>query len=103
GVSGGWRRKRRGPGALWPFGLSRSGTKARLLRFRRGRPYLALFISRLNGHGGAGATNWTRMERQMTESSFLSRIEKLCAEKGLRMTDQRRTIARVLSEADDHP
>ncbi len=31
------------------------------------------------------------------------RIEKLCVEKGLRMTDQRRTIARVLSEADDHP
>jgi Fur family ferric uptake transcriptional regulator len=33
----------------------------------------------------------------------MSRIEKLCAEKGLRMTDQRRTIARVLSEATDHP
>ena len=31
------------------------------------------------------------------------RIEKLCVEKGLRMTDQRRTIARVLSDADDHP
>jgi Fur family ferric uptake transcriptional regulator len=33
----------------------------------------------------------------------LSRIEKLCAEKGLRMTDQRRVIARVLSDAVDHP
>lgn len=31
------------------------------------------------------------------------RIEKLCIEKGLRMTDQRRVIARVLSEAHDHP
>jgi Fur family ferric uptake transcriptional regulator len=31
------------------------------------------------------------------------RIEKLCAEKGLKMTAQRRVIARVLSEADDHP
>jgi len=31
------------------------------------------------------------------------RIEKICAEKGLRMTDQRRVIARVLSSADDHP
>lgn len=31
------------------------------------------------------------------------RIEKLCVEKGLRMTDQRRVIARVLSAADDHP
>ncbi|HEY2447085.1 MAG TPA: Fur family transcriptional regulator [Rhizomicrobium sp.] len=33
----------------------------------------------------------------------LSRIEKLCAEKGLRMTEQRRVIARVLSSAEDHP
>ncbi len=33
----------------------------------------------------------------------MDRLEKLCAEKGLRMTEQRRTIARVLSVADDHP
>ena len=32
-----------------------------------------------------------------------TRIEKLCIDRGLRMTDQRRTIARVLSEAVDHP
>lgn len=31
------------------------------------------------------------------------RIEKLCVEKGLRMTDQRRVIARILSDAEDHP
>ncbi len=31
------------------------------------------------------------------------RIEKLCTEKGLKMTAQRRVIARVLSEATDHP
>jgi len=31
------------------------------------------------------------------------RLEKLCAEKGLRMTEQRRVIARVISSADDHP
>lgn len=31
------------------------------------------------------------------------RIEKLCVERGMRMTDQRRVIARVLSEAHDHP
>src|SRR5262245_37687255 len=30
-------------------------------------------------------------------------IESLCAAKGMRMTDQRRTIARVLAAADDHP
>jgi len=32
-----------------------------------------------------------------------SRIEQLCLEKGLKMTGQRRVIARVLSEAIDHP
>lgn len=32
-----------------------------------------------------------------------SRLEKRCEEKGLKMTNQRRTIARVLSESDDHP
>ena len=31
------------------------------------------------------------------------RIEKLCVDKGLRMTDQRRVIARVLSASEDHP
>ena len=33
----------------------------------------------------------------------LDRLEKLCADKGMRMTDQRRVIARVLSLAQDHP
>jgi Fur family ferric uptake transcriptional regulator len=32
-----------------------------------------------------------------------SRIERLCVEKGMKMTEQRRVIARVLSEATDHP
>jgi Fur family transcriptional regulator, ferric uptake regulator len=31
------------------------------------------------------------------------RIEKLCLEKNMRMTEQRRVIARVLSQATDHP
>jgi len=30
-------------------------------------------------------------------------IEALCARQGLRITEQRRTIARVLSDSDDHP
>src|ERR1700742_2887387 len=30
-------------------------------------------------------------------------IEQLCADKGLRITEQRRTIARVLGESEDHP
>ena len=30
-------------------------------------------------------------------------IEDMCVKKGMRMTDQRRVIARVLSQAQDHP
>jgi Fur family ferric uptake transcriptional regulator len=30
-------------------------------------------------------------------------IEALCSAKGMRMTEQRRVIARVLAESDDHP
>ncbi|MEG1452952.1 Fur family transcriptional regulator, partial [Brevundimonas sp.] len=33
----------------------------------------------------------------------MDRIEKLCADRGMRMTEQRRVIARVLSNALDHP
>lgn len=39
------------------------------------------------------------MKSQSTES----RIAQLCIEHGLKMTGQRRVIARVLSDADDHP
>ena len=33
----------------------------------------------------------------------MERIEKLCIDKGMRMTEQRRVVARVLSLATDHP
>jgi Fur family ferric uptake transcriptional regulator len=36
----------------------------------------------------------------MTE---LTRLEQICEDKGLKMTDQRRVIARVISDAEDHP
>jgi len=32
-----------------------------------------------------------------------SRLERLCQDKGLKMTEQRRIIARVLSDSADHP
>ncbi|HXF55387.1 MAG TPA: Fur family transcriptional regulator [Hyphomicrobiaceae bacterium] len=37
------------------------------------------------------------------DTQRLNRIEQLCAKHGLRMTGQRRTIARILTEALDHP
>lgn len=33
----------------------------------------------------------------------MSRVERQCVQKGLKMTGQRRVIARVLSDAGDHP
>ena len=30
-------------------------------------------------------------------------LEQLCADKGLRITEQRKVIARVLSDSEDHP
>jgi Fur family ferric uptake transcriptional regulator len=34
---------------------------------------------------------------------MISRIEQRCIDKGMKMTEQRRVIARVLSDAADHP
>jgi Fur family transcriptional regulator, ferric uptake regulator len=43
------------------------------------------------------------MTREAIGEGPLSRIEALCVDKGMRMTEQRRVIARVLSDAEDHP
>lgn len=43
-----------------------------------------------------------RMTRENTNST-LSKIERLCVEQGLKMTEQRRVITRVLLESNDHP
>lgn len=40
----------------------------------------------------------------MTQTDeVISELEQICMEKGMRMTEQRRVIARVLSDAEDHP
>ena len=39
----------------------------------------------------------------MTLKRLQSRLEELCIERGMKMTEQRRVIARVLSDATDHP
>lgn len=39
----------------------------------------------------------------MSNSDELNRIEQLCVDKGLKMTGQRRVIAQVIAESDDHP
>lgn len=39
----------------------------------------------------------------VADTMTISRIEAKCAEKGLKMTGQRRVVARVLSESHDHP
>jgi Fur family ferric uptake transcriptional regulator len=37
------------------------------------------------------------------QHSMAVRLEQLCHDKGLKMTEQRRVIARVLSDSSDHP
>ena len=58
-------------------------------------PIRAAGHSRADSTGGPQGWGWTL--------SVVSRLEKLCQEKGLKMTEQRRVIARVLSDAEDHP
>jgi Fur family ferric uptake transcriptional regulator len=41
--------------------------------------------------------------REKQDASAVLRIEKACLDKGMKMTEQRRVIARVLSSATDHP
>lgn len=38
-----------------------------------------------------------------SDAARVSRLEQVCADRGMRMTGQRRVIARVLSESQDHP
>jgi len=42
-------------------------------------------------------------DTHQTEGRMPDRIEALCIDKGMRMTDQRRVVARILSMAKDHP
>lgn len=39
----------------------------------------------------------------LRNDAMISRLEQLCLDKGLKMTEQRRVIARVLSVSADHP
>jgi Fur family ferric uptake transcriptional regulator len=56
------------------------------------------------GRGGLSRMEPTAGSHQWGRTlSVVSRLEKLCQEKGLKMTEQRRVIARVLSDAEDHP
>jgi Fur family transcriptional regulator, ferric uptake regulator len=50
-----------------------------------------------------GASSHAPHEDMRASTAPANRIEQQCADKRLRMTGQRRVIARVLSEAEDHP
>ena len=39
----------------------------------------------------------------MTKKHINQNLEEICVDKGLRMTDQRRVIARILDQSEDHP
>jgi len=44
-----------------------------------------------------------RIARIFDFGDMTSKLEKICRSRGLKMTDQRRVIARVLSDSHDHP
>lgn len=44
-----------------------------------------------------------RIDNAIKTKPIRSEVERLCISRGLKMTEQRRTIARVLSDATDHP
>jgi len=46
-----------------------------------------------------GKTGWVKMPN----NAPVSRVAKLCVDKGLKMTEPRKVIAKVLSESKDHP
>src|SRR3569833_739397 len=48
-------------------------------------------------------TTKTKIDTEADKAAPRPSIEALCAAKGRRMTEQRRTIARVLAESADHP
>ncbi len=52
----------------------------------------------IKGADGEAAVSTTDRETSQTNP-----IEALCVANGMRMTEQRRIIARVLAESDDHP
>jgi len=52
-----------------------------------------------SGGFGYSAADTLRPDRD----AMTSRLEQLCLDKGLKMTEQRRVIAQVLSDSADHP
>jgi Fur family ferric uptake transcriptional regulator len=51
------------------------------------------------GIDGVSSANTRKQTRRRTAGE----IERACRDRGLRMTGQRRVIARILGEAEDHP
>lgn len=50
-----------------------------------------------------GSVSYYKKDKQGFRMDKIQDIEQLCVDKGMRMTDQRRVIAQVLTSADDHP
>ena len=64
---------------------------------------MARGVIRLRQEAAADKQGVTQASNSVRNTFMMSRIEKLCVESGLKMTEQRRVISRVLSAASDHP
>jgi Fur family ferric uptake transcriptional regulator len=67
-----------------------------LVDARRCAPYIS-------AQGEQGAAVTAENAKKPAKRRTASALERACRTKGLRMTGQRRVIARVLGEAEDHP
>jgi len=86
------------------LGFSQAGQRKAYYRTPGAEPEDALVLSAALPLSGVGKSPSSGLKSPSTPGEpDLSRIEKLCVDKGLRMTEQRRVIARVLSDATDHP
>ena len=63
---------------------------------------LDIALPPMHFHSITITVNINRSNR-ILDGAMDSRVSKLCVEKGLKMTEPRRVIAWVLSEAEDHP
>ena len=98
-ICAGWTAGRILPAGR-PGGRRRPGDAPGFVTRERARSHS---IGRPNGLQSPDATDWRDRTEAQWGAAKQNGIEAQCAAQGMRMTEQRRVIARVLSGSDDHP
>ena len=88
------------------WGLTRTIRWSRPIMPNNGERWQSRSAWARSGGEHGGASKPSQMPGAGTYFDLMTRtidIEALCADKGLRITEQRKVIARVLGDSDDHP